>query len=159
MGNAPNAYKCFLMNERSRDEETVPEIGWVYSHNGQFKSDDGSLVVTRGPMSRCRDITITGDIADKFPEYTGVFHVTDRIRYGKPVFVNDHGKFLYSGNKMEDSYGWHIEDRISKINEGSSVIRSNSTPICPGDTPSWQYWDGAKWIGCNASVICSIHQK
>ena len=143
--------RLFNFNDTiSRDN--VPETGWRYYDN-DWTSDD-TLVVTRGPMTLSGDIIITADITDKCPQYTGVFHVTDRMCYGKPVFVNDHGKILYSGGHLDDAYRWHIADIIDEGN----AIRSTGAPNCPGDiraTLPWQYLDGSEWRDCNASVVNS----
>ena len=132
--------------------DNVPETGWKYYDGNNWKSDDSSLVVTRGPMTLSGDITITGDIADKYPLYTGVFHVTDRMSRGKPVFVNDHCKILYSGGLMEGVTRWYIADKIDK----GYTIRSTGSPICPEDiraTMPWQCKDGSEWRDCNTSVV------
>ena len=53
-------------------------------------------MLTKGPQKPFAGICITGDITEKCPEYTGVFHVTNRTFDGNQVLVNDHGRFLYS---------------------------------------------------------------
>ena len=114
-------------------------------------------------MTLCGDIIITGDIADKCPQYTGVFHVTDRMCCGKLVFVNEYGKILYSANWHElkdisEEGNWHIGNSIG---EGVTII-SAGAPICPGDsrvTLLWQYLDGSFWRNSNASVTCSVQDK
>ena len=108
-------------------------------------------------MTLCGDITITGDIADKCPEYTGVFHDTGRMMYGKPVFINDQGKLLYSDDvEGESPDRWYIGDNLMV----QPIIRSTGCPICPGNKTAslpWQYRDGKEWNNCSSSVICSIH--
>ena len=83
------------------------------------------------------------------------------MRFGKPIFINSHGKLLYSGVIKDEKCGWHIEEKVSKKDEGSPVLRSTGAPNCPADTRAtlpWQYKDGSKWKDCTVSVTCSVHK-
>ena len=65
VSNVPNGGKYWLVTDICF---TLPETGWKYWDGKQYKSDDSSLVLIRGPITVSGDITITGDITDKCPQ-------------------------------------------------------------------------------------------
>ena len=98
----------WLKNENL--SKTVPETGWKYWSDNEWKMNDRTLVVTRGPRTLCGSITITGDISGKLPQYSGIFQVMDKMKLGKSVFINDHGMLLYSGFDEDGNNRWTIQE-------------------------------------------------
>ena len=108
IGSLIQPQKCWLKNESC--SKSVPEIGWKFLDESGLMSMDRTLVVARGPLSLCGTITISGDIADRMPQYSGVFHVMDKMMYGKSVFINDNGKILYSSIDVDGNNKWLIQE-------------------------------------------------
>ena len=71
------------------------------------------------------------------------------MRFGKPIFINSHGKLLYSGVIKDEKCGWHIEEKVSKKDEGSPVLRCTGSPNCPADTRA----TGSTRMGLNGRIV------
>ena len=147
----------WMYNTGSKDEGLVSGR-WYYLHGSH--NSDKNVKIVYGPMKACDNITISGDVGDALPDYFGTFKKTNKMFNGKPVFINDGGKYLYSadGDGEKSIKRWHIAEKIG--DEDNQLVRSTSAPVCPADDNveiDWEYCNGSDWVGCNLDVTCNIH--
>ena len=77
VGSSPGLRSGWLTNWNTN--KTVPTSGWqYYDYDGESWQDDPSLVVTPAPLPRRFNVTASGDAAEKWPSYLGVFTRTER---------------------------------------------------------------------------------
>ena len=110
----------------TRASKLIEEKGWVCDNpDTHDPMCDETLTVVKGVFKVGDKITITGVIAEKCSKFTGDFRPTSRMFNGKPMFINDHGKLLYScHNHKEHISRWVIGDEI-----GCGIgIRSTGPP-------------------------------
>ena len=123
----------WLYNPRS--SQTLPSSGWRYADNGSWH-DDLTMTVTPGPLTLPRQFTVTimGAAAERHPTYQGVFTKRERWLYGRPVYVNKHGRTLHHGGTWEIGYnlGQH------------SPVRGSRARDSPVNEKSWTYWTGSE---------------
>ena len=88
-----------------RSSQTLPSSGWRYADNGSWH-DDLTMTVTK----------------------------RERWLYGRPVYVNKHGRTLHHGGTWEIGYnlGQH------------SPVRGSRARDSPVNEKSWTYWTGSE---------------
>ena len=109
--------------------EHVPLNGWKILSYLELDDDEGSFVLTKGPLSVLNTITISGDEVsnERFSSYFGTFTRTRKWILGKPVMVNTEKKYLYYGSadwEWNNEGCWYISGRVDGT--GSVKIYSDS---------------------------------
>ena len=101
---------CSFYHAPTVDTDTPPHDGWQYRVGWQYEHDP-SLEITPGPLSPLQSITVkaSGDVAAKYPNCLGTFTLTDQWICGRPVYMNERGKYL----SYSVCAGWSIEDLIT----------------------------------------------
>ena len=120
--------------------DTPPRSGWQWCDffgDGQYH-DDPSLVLTPGPLSPPRTITLQaeGELATLLPHHLGTFTVTDRWCWGRPVFRNQPGKLLYYGGL--DGLRWSVGDTFPYFDLGD-IWCEVSAGLWPPQAGQWEY--------------------
>ena len=155
VSGVPGIEEGWLKNESK--SETVPTTGWKYlDDDGKQWHSDPSIKITPGKLvSVCDTITIKGDwkVVTMQPDSLGTFTRTDKWFNGKPVFINDKGWYLHSGN----GGGWNVGEKIGKY-----FIHSKTAPLCPAKAEEWVSWTGqgsGRVKPATISVSCSTHNQ
>ena len=130
-----DASKYGLYHPPTEDSDTPPRDGWQYRDDREYP-DDPSLLITPGPLSPLKSITVQapGDVV--YPDCLGTFTLTEQWRRGRPVYRNEKGKHLfYSGI-------WSIE----------GLIWSQQSWLCPTQCDKWQYKSASNWEDANLQL-------
>ena len=132
VGDTPGELLSWLTSSiRSKE---IPTQGWKY-FDGETWQDDLSLTVTPGPLPPLPAqviVTDSGDAAEAWPSYLGVFNMTQRWWSGRPVYVNTQGRFLFH------THHWMIGNQLGYFAlRGSSM--AHHSPVCE---KSWTYFTG-----------------
>ena len=144
VNHTPGQNAGWLHNPRS--SQTPPSSGWRYADDG-FPSDL-TLTVIPGPLPplpRQFTVTVTGAAAENYPSYQGVYTRTERWWYGRPVYVNTEGVFLYHGPKDN---GWTMSDTL-----GIRVLWGSLARISPANENNWTYWNESDYISASITII------
>ena len=141
------------------DSEDIPTEGWKNFNLGDGKWNDvRTLTITPGPLTPCRKITITGsgEIATKHDNKLGTFTPTNRWYYGRPVYINTSGKFLYSqGVYFVPS--WVVGDKIG--DRGVRISWYQTDYNCPASCNDISTSTGFLGLTGTLSMSCTTHQK
>ena len=130
-----DASKYGLYHPPTEDSDTPPRDGWQYRDDGEYP-DDPSLLITPGPLSPLKSITVqaSGDVV--YPDCLGTFTLTDQWRRGRPVYRNEKGKYLsYSDDCWESEH-----------------ITCWQSWLCPTLCVVWQYWTGDRMMSADLQV-------
>ena len=128
--------------------KALPSRGWQHV-NGESWQDDLTLTVNPGPLPslpRQFTVTATGAVAEVHPAILGVFTKTQRWWYGRPVYVNTIGQYLYHGPR---DLGWKIGPL------GYAALIGSRARNSPAKEDSWKYWSGSEWKPASVKVTGS----
>ena len=145
IGHTPGLDNCWMRN--LLPSKALPTRGWQYA-DGESWKDDQTLTVTPGPLPplpRQFTVTATGAAAE-LRAILGVFTKTQRWWYGRPVYVNTIGQYLYHGPR---DLGWTIGPLGYEALIGSRARHS------PAKEDSWKYWSESKWKPASVKVTGS----
>ena len=132
VSTTPGKKVGWLWNPSQNKTPAPPTIGWRYIDSRLWISDD-TLSVSPGtlpPLPRHFLVTVSGAAA----EYQGVFSRTERWWYGRPVYVNTVGMFLYHSAR---DWGWVIGGPL-----GYNKLRGSRAHHSPVSEDSWKYYTG-----------------
>ena len=128
--------------------KTPPSSGWEFIDDDKWQ-DDQTLTVTPGPLTLPRQFTVTarGAAAKKYPSYQGVYTKTQRWWFGRPVYINTEGVFLYHGGAGD---GWTMSDTLGTRRLWGSQARDS-----PVSEKRWKYWTKSESKSASITVTGS----
>lgn len=142
-GWEPGQTEKYVRMKNETGGETVPRTGWQYEEGDKWV-EDKSIEITPGLMKPCEEVTFIGEgkVVTKHPDYLGTFTRTDEWYCGRPILMNNKGKYLYCFGD------WKVCGKIGYLSD----IRSSTAPLCPADIKNWcdRY---------NITVTCATHKK
>ena len=129
-------------------KKTPPSSGWEFIDDDEWQ-DDWTLTVIPGPLTLSRQykVTLTGAAAEKWPTHHRVYTKTQRWWFGRPVYVNTDGVFLYHGGSGD---GWTMSDTL-----GSRVLWGSWARHSPAEEDRWRYWTGSEYKSASITVTGS----
>jgi len=124
-----SGYMC-----HTRPNKDLPENGyWQYVDGNGSWQHDGTVTISKGPLSLPRVFTVTGTraAAREWPECLGEFTRTQRWWAGRPVFGNGEGMLLHHG---PGDYGWMIGRPLNR-----AALRGSQSHMSPSLQTNWLY--------------------
>ena len=88
-------------------------------------------------------------VVNKWPKYFGGYNPTGKRYHGSPVYINQHGLFLFVTSKGAWSANQVVNER--GVLRGSGTGTSN----CVASVTDWKLWDNHKWRSANITVSCN----
>ena len=150
VGKNPGTAIGLLKNKQ--ETETIPTTEWCVDPGFLYSwKADPAMTITYGPLKNiCTIVTIsdTGPAAAELSTYLGMFNKTEQWNYGRPVYINSHGKYLHVFN-LNDEGNWAVSSEFGKYN-----MWSTGAQLSPVDSKDWIYWNGSEKKPVNISIEC-----
>ena len=137
IGDHPCENRGFMQNEMKRD--TIPTGGWQFADGSSDWPADPTIKIHFGKLNFPQNIMVQffGETKKKYPYYDGHFEFSGKWYNGRPVYENEHGRYLFAGNGSGDGSGWIISTEVGRIHLASG----GESSLSPEDPSTWNYWD------------------
>ena len=90
-------------------------------------------------------------VVNKWPKYFGGYNPTGKRYHGSPVYINQHGLFLFVNSKGAWSANNKINERGVLRGTGTGSSRGGN---CVASVTIWKLWIKHEWRSDNITASC-----